>query len=555
MWLLDTTTLKLCHFASEPPHPYAILSHTWTEEEVSFDEIGTPESKQKRGYKKVEGFCALARADGFSYAWVDTCCIDKSSSAELSEAINSMFRWYSKAHVCYAYLEDVSLLKSLTPHGFARSRWFKRGWTLQELIAPMTVVFYDRSWSYIGTKASLLDKIADITAISHEALIDPRSSREESVAERMSWAANRETTRTEDMAYCLMGIFDVNMPLLYGEGLKAFRRLQMQIMAESGDMSIFAWCLPHPDRHALQPPASLGPSPCGVLATSPKDFSKNREDPTIVWNGIFKASSGSILSLTNLGLSISLPLLRLNGSTVAVLNCQRDGKWVGIHVRHNPVTACYHRHRLTEMVLVDEDIQLEQPRQIYLSVREQCTDIEVKPMMMISVADTTNSAHSYNIMRFRGFDNHNLVASDDGDILGARWWRIDGTRWAMFLLQNSCGDSFSLLFGDDRGRIWSHGVPRDLTEHACRDGLSLWEEVQLYLGDLKSAWRYFNDRRCYSRDNSYHLQVVIKSWSSLYDHELRDYEVKVEQISSDQHCIPRSSCSLHRSRKRKERGT
>jgi hypothetical protein len=548
MWLLDTVTLKLCHFECEPPPPYAILSHTWAEEEVTFAEIGTPEGKQKRGYQKIEGCCALARADGLSYAWIDTCCIDKTSSAQLSEAINSMFRWYSKAHVCYAYLADVTLSsRSLLPRGFARSRWFKRGWTLQELIAPMAVVFYDGSWSYIGTKASLLDQIADITAISYEALIDPSSIRRESVAERMSWAARRKTTRIEDMAYCLMGLFDVNMPLLYGEGPKAFRRLQMQIIADSADLSILTWCVPH---NALGRTGLLG-----VLATSPEDFSKNREDTAILSNAIVKATPGSILSLTNLGLSISLPLLRLGGSTVAVLNCWQNGNRVGICVYREPVTNCYYRHRTSQIIHVDANIQLEQPRQIYLSIRERFTDVEYDlSNIKISVTNTTNSAHSFNITRMLAFDDdRDLLAFDDRQVARARQFVLRGkSRRTLILLQNRGGDSFSLLFGRDRGKIWTHGVPRDLTEPGCQNGLSLWQEVQKDLHDPKSAWRYFNDRRCYSHDNSYHLQVTMKK--SLGDHLCPHYKVKVEQISSTQSCIPRSNCSLPQAEEEKSEG-
>jgi hypothetical protein len=552
MWLLDTVTLKLCHFESEPPPAYAILSHTWAEEEVTFEEIGTPEGKQKRGYQKIEGCCALARADGLSYAWIDTCCIDNTSSAQLSEAINSMFRWYSKAHVCYAYLADVTLSNSLSPLSLVYSRWFKRGWTLQELIAPMAVVFYDGSWSYIGTKASLLNQIADITAISYEVLINPSSIRRESVAERMSWAASRKTTRVEDMAYCLMGIFDVNMPLLYGEGLKAFRRLQMQIIADSADLSILTWCLPHPSRHTLGRIAPL--VPCGVLAASPEDFSKNREDPAIVSNAIVKATPSSILSLTNLGLSIWLPLLRLDGSTVAVLNCQQNGKWVGIHVYQEPETTCYYRDRISELVHVDANIQLEQPRQIYLSTKDRLTDAEYDiSIINISVTNTTNSAHSFDITRILVFDDdRDLVASDDRKVSRARRFIFHRIWRVLVLLQNRGGDSFSLLFGRDRGKIWTHGVPRDLTEPGCQNSLSLWQKVQQDLHDPKSAWRYFNDRRCYSRDNSYHLQVTTKK--SLGDHLLPNYEVKVEQISSTQSCIPRSNCSLHQVEEEKSEG-
>ncbi len=138
MWLLNTTTLHLHEFHGQPPN-YAILSHTWGKEEVSFQEIGISGCEEKEGYQKITRCCAQAKADGLDYAWVDTCCIDKKSSAELSEAINSMFRWYSEAHVCYAYLADVThtpgrVQSTKHPYGIllVHSRWFTRGWTLQE---------------------------------------------------------------------------------------------------------------------------------------------------------------------------------------------------------------------------------------------------------------------------------------------------------------------------------------------------------------------------------------------------------------------------------------
>src|ERR1700744_949463 len=132
MWLLHTTSLKLHEFRSEPP-PYAILSHTRDEEEVTFQDIGSPECEKNRGYKKIQQCCAQARADDLEFAWIDTCCINKDSSAELSEAINSMFRWYSAAHVCYVYLVDVDIPSAADHHGpFSTSRWWTRGWTLQE---------------------------------------------------------------------------------------------------------------------------------------------------------------------------------------------------------------------------------------------------------------------------------------------------------------------------------------------------------------------------------------------------------------------------------------
>jgi hypothetical protein len=118
-------------------------------------------------------------------------------------------------------------------------RWFTRGWTLQELIAPKTVYFFDSSWNEIGEKRQPEKEIAEVTGIDSDVLRDHRSLYTKRIARRMSWASSRETTRIEDIAYCLMGIFNVNMPLLYGEGERAFIRLQEVIMRSNYDHTLF----------------------------------------------------------------------------------------------------------------------------------------------------------------------------------------------------------------------------------------------------------------------------------------------------------------------------
>src|SRR2546430_8531576 len=200
--------------------PYAILSHRWgaDTEEVTFKNLIDGTGKGKAGYDKIR-FCAEKAANhSLQYFWVDTCCIDKSSSAELQEAINSMYRWYQNARVCFAYLDDVPSDDDLyAPEScFSKSRWFTRGWTLQELIAPSDVIFFARDWTRIGTKNELSFVISRVTGIPVRLLLGG-NLREASVAQRMSWASKRETTKMEDIAYCLLGIFEVQMPLIYGE--------------------------------------------------------------------------------------------------------------------------------------------------------------------------------------------------------------------------------------------------------------------------------------------------------------------------------------------------
>jgi len=209
------------------------------------------EIRQRVGYRKILDSCKQAQKDGYERLWVDTCCIDKRSSAELSEAINSMYRWYENARVCYAYLHDVPdplFPTARDEEGYYDFRgwpeWFSRGWTLQELIAPSNVQFFNKNWQSIGDKKALAPTLVNITGIPEHILMHGLFGNRPCVAQIMSWAAKRTTTRVEDRAYSLMGLLEVNMPMLYGEGKKAFHSLQLEIIRASSDQSIFAWrCL------------------------------------------------------------------------------------------------------------------------------------------------------------------------------------------------------------------------------------------------------------------------------------------------------------------------
>ncbi|KAH7088930.1 heterokaryon incompatibility protein-domain-containing protein [Paraphoma chrysanthemicola] len=259
MRLLNVSTLLVEEFNQRDVPPYAILSHTWEEEEVSLQDIQSGSAHSKIGYAKIQNCCKQAREDGFTHCWIDTCNIDKTSSAELSEAINSMFQWYKNSAVCYVYMSDFYLADHVlerhnssgtnTVKGddfhafvFARARWWTRGWTLQELLAPGVVEFYDKDWTRIGTRTTLCKHISRASGID-EATLCGGDVMELNVAVRMSWAAGRQTARLEDEAYCLMGLFGVNMPLLYGEGRRAFMRLQEEIMRSTEDYTLFLWQL------------------------------------------------------------------------------------------------------------------------------------------------------------------------------------------------------------------------------------------------------------------------------------------------------------------------
>ena len=283
MRLLSSRTARFHEFndSSELPH-YAILSHVWQPhgEQSYSDVIACMGADDPRALvsEKISQFCIFAEKEGFQWVWVDTCCIDKSSSAELSEAINSMYAWYAAAQVCYVFMHDVEDTHPSRDGSFRRSVWFTRGWTLQELIAPAHVVFLSKEWHTLGTKQTLAHLIQDVTSINVGVLLGTVHLSQVSVARRLSWAALRQTTREEDRAYSLMGIFNVHMPTIYGEGSQAFERLQLEILKRCPDQSIFAWGIPFVSYDLLQLYASRPldhdqvREPRVLLASSPADF-------------------------------------------------------------------------------------------------------------------------------------------------------------------------------------------------------------------------------------------------------------------------------------------
>jgi Heterokaryon incompatibility protein (HET) len=353
MRLIRTDNLKFEEFHDpDKTPPYAILSHMWGNEEVTFKEMMYRQEvmrdmsstepiddkklkviEKKHGFEKIEKTAEMAVEGKLTHIWVDTCAIDKDSSAEISESINSMFKWYSRAKVCYVYLEDVSCLHQRPLEfsfkmDFKNSRWFRRGWTLQELIAPSFVMFVTKEWDTFGHKEKFTELIQEATNIPDFILSSPKMIYEQSVAQRMSWAAMRETTRPEDVAYCLLGLFGVNMPLLYGEGAEnAFTRLQEEIIKISDDQSILAW----------QMESSTEGTWRGPLAKSPKEFALCgryvRGYPL----------SPIAYQMTNVGLQISLPLQTVErneaqpltltkGHVVAWLECYKNTKSWGMRI-------------------------------------------------------------------------------------------------------------------------------------------------------------------------------------------------------------------------------
>ena len=342
MRLLQTKTRQFEEYFDSQIPQYAILSHRWGDREVSFKEMRKGTAPHGSGMAKIDNFCRLAAARGFGWAWVDTCCIDKRSSAELSEAINAMFKWYERSSECYVHLSDVEyspdelqlirerkdaarLFEDQSPLSakFRKSSWFTRGWTLQELLAPRKskVLFFDANWNEIGSLPQLASDVSGITGIEESFMGRKQyisstgrliTSPYVSVAKRMSWVSRRQTSREEDMAYCLLGLFDVNMALLYGEGAKrAFYRLQIEIMKTMDDESIFAW--------------TSNQKMSGMLADSPSFFANSGN----ISRGV--RSTRGPYSMTNKGLEFPVPNKHIapegtTGHVLCFLNCYRDGK-------------------------------------------------------------------------------------------------------------------------------------------------------------------------------------------------------------------------------------
>ena len=312
MRLINTTTLELEEFLDRIPQ-YAILSHRWGDpsDEFKYDDIEKirgrfPNDRSRDkivttdGYRKVRSFCEIAHARGLQYAWADTCCIDKTSATELSEAINSMARWYAQADVCVVYLSDVLLPGGNEPGDIFQqlelSEWFTRGWTLQELLMPRKLIFYSASWERIGaldkdraligqalsapvnlspSNRGFLSSLERASHIRIDDLCITDQYQTASIAQRMFWASHRVTTREEDRSYSLFGIFDIAAPLIYGEGSKSFIRLQEEIMKTSNDESVFAW-ISRP-AEVFRPYTDRMPPEGNMLAMSPADFSDSND--------------------------------------------------------------------------------------------------------------------------------------------------------------------------------------------------------------------------------------------------------------------------------------
>lgn len=408
MRLLNTRTLRLKYFDKDdqPKPKYAALSHTWGKEELSFHEMMQRRPKdpveQLAGFKKAQGACRRARRDGYEWIWIDTCCINKNSSSELCQAINSMWSWYYHSARCYAYLEDVHTEFSNDGHlgfdinEFGKSKWFTRGWTLQELIAPLSVLFLASDWTELGTKTELRYDLSSITGIEQAVFRYP-SICHYSIAQKMSWPSRRKTSVPEDIAYCLLGLFDVNIPLLYGEGReKAFKRLQEALIKESNDESIFAWCPRERNESSLK----------SILADHPSDFADSKE--ILSFSSFKQCGTLHRYDLTNAGLRISLPLFKRQLFYYALLrcvdNCHRK-KLVVLPLRQLSGSNEYERAGFMETVDMPSPSTEWIHDTIYIRDRR-------RSQMPVQYQEPPFAAHLWDLSRWRVFGSANATSTE-----------------------------------------------------------------------------------------------------------------------------------------------
>ena len=343
MRLINTRTGEFALFGDPREVRYAILSHVWSADgpEQTYERtcqiladtpVGTiPLSRYS---EKIQRFCEVALKDGFEWGWVDSSCIDKTSSSELSEAINSMYDWYRYSGTCYSLLHDLHDIDTSDPafcDEFGSSKWFTRGWTLQELLAPSVLLFLSSTWRVIGSKYTLASIVESVTDIDTSVLTFEQPLEAISVARKMSWAASRTTTRVEDEAYSLMGIFGVTISVSYGEGRYAFIRLQEEIVKHYPDQTIFAWGhILHPFNFTYSSPGdadsgeisnSLAVPPSlneYFLASGPRHFKESStyrclsRDAFAKLLGISPERTYQVFTATSYGMHAYVPLLTIH---------------------------------------------------------------------------------------------------------------------------------------------------------------------------------------------------------------------------------------------------
>lgn len=440
--------------------PYAILSHTWSsnaDDEVLFSDVVNGTCYKKPAYSKLKKAMQRARLDGYDWLWIDTCCIDKTSSAELSENINSMYSYYAKSQKCYAYLADVTdtniAIEPRSPFPFQHTRWWERGWTLQELLAPLQLEFFNADWVSLGYKHNLAEAVSQISGIPRQHLTGKWPVEHASIARRMSWAARRTTTREEDIAYSLIGIFGVNMPMLYGEGgIKAFVRLQEEILRCNEDQSLFAWFKSDQNNDVCHH---------GLLADSPKDFASAGNIIPYIETGEHAPAT-----MTPRGLNITFPVSPTAEQTViAALQCpvparhQRD--WLAVHLRRLPTGRNqYTRVRTGTLAWVSKPGE---PTDLYVRQHFPSFPIEARiPFYCFQLRTLEFTGGPAKLRAHRVVDYRSAVATEETKRIAATCtsssfasvpvvyefdWKSDSINAALLIKRSHDGATFAILLG------------------------------------------------------------------------------------------------------------
>lgn len=506
----QTRILVEFHGGSLASTKYAILSHCWgaVVNEVQFKEMKKlttmkecerNEIRMRSGYNKILDTCRQACEDQIDWVWVDTCCIHKESSAELSEAINSMYYWYASAERCYTYLHDIDDFALPTGPDEKRfqqfngwPKWFSRGWTLQELVAPSVVHFFNRKWEFIGDKRSLASVLYKVTRVPVDILKDGLSANRPSAAQIMSWAADRKTTREEDRAYSLLGLFGVHMPMLYGEGKYAFQRLQFEIIRMSNDHSIFAW---DPKGRIRQTGSVLADDPSffrdchDIERMEPDEFIESLKDeiaedelPAITDERLHS------FTVTNGGIHIWLPVTSSHDRPSVfriTLACRRDDEPVTIDLVF--WKSNFYRYFCPREIIP----RISEFRQLLLGYRdESCYDFTFK---------LDHRSISYNRFAYCGALPRGIIATDSSFTLTS----TDPLVVVVYANSNA-SVHFAVGFGSCFGQEWVHVV--------CDEGAwPGWENYaeaaydQIWNAGAEHARRMAEGRSAYSC-SLYHIK-------------------------------------------------
>ena len=540
---------KVLEFCNDETTEYVILSHRWVDStEVDYEEIidlakmdrqEQDEIRGRQGYTKIVDTCKQAKKDRYKWVWVDTCCIDKRSSAKLSEAINSMYRWYANAKICYAYLHDAD--GSSFPKSNGWPEWFSRGWTLQEMIAPQNLQFFNKHWRPIGDKKSLAETLNTITGVPKHILADGVEGNRPCVAQIISWAACRTTTRVEDRAYSLMGPLNVNMPMLYGEGKKAFHRLQLEIIRSSNDQSIFAWG--HNSKNVR-----IG----SILTDDPSAFEGCSDVKLMNHNELIEefpklssinADHVGVFPITNRGIQIWMPLRRYRNSNSifrAYLPCLGGYSFFKVSIDLVLWNSNYYRYPSSlDAVLVDSPPEF---RQVYLRYQDKpnhtvtfdiddggiigngftCT--HVNPKNLTGNTFTLTNTSPFCVKTYSEERGNGLFKVDFGQCLGLDWVHLDVLRDPMPWVTE---DAWKVQVPG--GPLSMANVPSQIDSSGCRllvrhlrlpgsNGIVRIYRVARERSKIRLQMEVFR---------SPHFQHGLDKWNA-YDVEVSDFLVHVD---------------------------